>query len=404
MRLKRFSTFVLFFLVLFSFVSLAKQANAFYSIDKLTLSDKLSSTKEVFSSFLNVTAEKIGKISDIYLAGLNKSVKKISEVSRNGVEQTASIYDNFASFLNDPLGEQILYYTQVREDLLKQFVELNKLKKGSDSASSTKTQLSDGGTFSPGADVLNKPRMLEILSELGFYRRDEINAILSGLSSRIDQNVNNERKTTNLQVTNLNQMLSLSNKIDKLDTVNINNSTLTNVTVNGVSGILDRDIPDTITVNNISGRLVQGAGSFGTSTSYATLSVWGESATDGQAFSVMDNASSTLFTVLNNGNVGIGTTSPFATFSVNGDVYIAGDTTFSAFSATSSNATSTIGEGGFAVDGDKFTVQQNSGNVGVGTSSPYEKFSVAGAPLSTEESALHIFIPHRPPKNQSFRI
>ncbi|KKW09488.1 MAG: hypothetical protein UY44_C0001G0053 [Candidatus Kaiserbacteria bacterium GW2011_GWA2_49_19] len=52
------------------------------------------------------------------------------------------------------------------------------------------------------------------------------------------------------------------------------------------------------------------------------------------------------------------------------------------FVATSTTATSTFA-GGFAVQTDKFVVESNSGNVGIGTTSPQAKLAVAGASNST---------------------
>ncbi len=64
------------------------------------------------------------------------------------------------------------------------------------------------------------------------------------------------------------------------------------------------------------------------------------------------------------GNVGIGTTSPFAKLSVVGQIVT------SNISATSTTASSTFAAGGFTIGGSQFIVQQNSGRVGIGTTSP----------------------------------
>lgn len=69
--------------------------------------------------------------------------------------------------------------------------------------------------------------------------------------------------------------------------------------------------------------------------------------------------------------VGIGTTSPYAPLSV------AGEIVGKNFTATSTVATSSIASGGFSVHTNKFLVQQNTGNVGLGTSSPAFPFSSA---------------------------
>src|SRR5581483_7688746 len=101
-----------------------------------------------------------------------------------------------------------------------------------------------------------------------------------------------------------------------------------------------------------------------------------------------------------NGNVGIGTTSPFQTLSVNGNTYINGNLTttgsisfgtfaanmvigtdasgnlaptstpqVAALNATSTTATSTFA-GGLTVGTSKFIVDRSTGFVGIGTASP----------------------------------
>ncbi|MDP3014488.1 MAG: hypothetical protein Q8M92_09615, partial [Candidatus Subteraquimicrobiales bacterium] len=65
----------------------------------------------------------------------------------------------------------------------------------------------------------------------------------------------------------------------------------------------------------------------GTSSPYAKLSVWGGGTSGASAFSVVDSASTTLFAILDNGNVGIASSSPFTKLGVIGDAYIQGNLT-----------------------------------------------------------------------------
>src|SRR3989338_1194591 len=69
------------------------------------------------------------------------------------------------------------------------------------------------------------------------------------------------------------------------------------------------------------------------------------------------------------GNVGIGTTSPFAKLSVVGDVVA------DYFNATSTTATSTFA-GGFSVGTNKLVVDRSTGNVGIGTASPASSLTI----------------------------
>jgi hypothetical protein len=71
-------------------------------------------------------------------------------------------------------------------------------------------------------------------------------------------------------------------------------------------------------------------------------------------------ASSTAFKILDNGSIGVASTSPWALFSINPAIGL----TNPAFVVGSSTATNLI--------------VANSGNVGVGTTTPWRKFSVAG--------------------------
>lgn len=57
--------------------------------------------------------------------------------------------------------------------------------------------------------------------------------------------------------------------------------------------------------------------SVGTSTPFAKLTVWGEGTGTGRTFAVVNSASTTNFQIQDNGVIGVGTTSPFATFAIN---------------------------------------------------------------------------------------
>ena len=91
------------------------------------------------------------------------------------------------------------------------------------------------------------------------------------------------------------------------------------------------------------------------------------------------------------GNVGIGTTAPWDPLSVIGDISLTGGdlrlgtgsatttlTVSSTAFAITANATTTLGTTGLAIGTDDFVVQQTSGNVGIGTTSPWRKLSVTG--------------------------
>ncbi|MBI2175206.1 MAG: hypothetical protein HYU35_00530, partial [Parcubacteria group bacterium] len=104
------------------------------------------------------------------------------------------------------------------------------------------------------------------------------------------------------------------------------------------------------------------------------------------------SSGSTRFLITDQGRIGIGTTSPFTNFAVVGDTYIDGTLTATNLNATgtisfSGTGTSTFG-GPIAHESGDFIVSRGGsgnlllnpygGNVGVGTSSPAQFFSVAG--------------------------
>jgi len=86
--------------------------------------------------------------------------------------------------------------------------------------------------------------------------------------------------------------------------------------------------------------------------------------------------SSEKLRIINNGNVGIGTTSPNAKLAVNGNLRVEGN--------TSGTSASFGGSGDFAIDapgvsGGRFIVKHSTGNVGIGTTSPGYKLDIQGS-------------------------
>jgi hypothetical protein len=109
----------------------------------------------------------------------------------------------------------------------------------------------------------------------------------------------------------------------------------------------------------------------GTTSPYAKLTVWGSGTGTNQLVNFVNSASSSLFTLLENGNLGIATTSPYASLSVAGGSGVVANL----FTATSSTATTTLA-GGLSVAGSSgLTVLQN-GNVGIGTAGPAVKTQI----------------------------
>jgi|GEM_PF-1898775 len=114
--------------------------------------------------------------------------------------------------------------------------------------------------------------------------------------------------------------------------------------------------------------------------------IWGISSTGNSAdisggkFRIQDiTGSADRLVIDSSGNVGIGTTSPGTTLGVMGRAVIADFVNASTFQATSTTATSTFSTGGLTVGTSQFVVQQTSGNVGIGTTSPAQLLHLSSA-------------------------
>ena len=235
---------------------------------------------------------------------------------------------------------------------------------------------------------------------VGEVSREELNEKLSILNNKLSSEIykisaDGVRNAAN--ITNVYQTVSHTNKIDKLRTVEIFEPTISGGSITKMTGVgADRGEFTTLSGGNttVSGTLSV------TATSTLTNSL------------VVDT--NTLFVDATNNRVGVGTTSPGATFAVQGDALIAGNLsvtgliatstsisflglgtnmltalnasgnlvatsspTASHYFATSTTATSTFA-GGLTVQTNKFVVESSSGNVGLGTTTPGTTLAVQG--------------------------
>lgn len=78
------------------------------------------------------------------------------------------------------------------------------------------------------------------------------------------------------------------------------------------------------------------------------------------------------------------------TFTANVSLLTNGQSTAGYFTATSTTATSTISTGGFTIGTSQFVVQSGSGNVGLGTTSPYANLAIAGQLGQATSSSLFV--------------
>jgi len=94
------------------------------------------------------------------------------------------------------------------------------------------------------------------------------------------------------------------------------------------SGVADNGTTVTLTTNS-------DLFSVGTGTPSAKLTIWSDGASTNKSFEVANNASGTLFTILDSGNIGVGSTTPGTKFAVQGAAVITGTSTVQAIIATS---------------------------------------------------------------------
>jgi hypothetical protein len=102
-------------------------------------------------------------------------------------------------------------------------------------------------------------------------------------------------------------------------------------------------------------------------------------------FAIQDRNASNIvrLAIDSSGNVGIGTSTPYAPLSVAGH----GGVVANIFTATSTNATSTFA-GGFSIETSGFVYDRSTNNVGIGTASPGGKLDVAGDIRLTTNSSF----------------
>lgn len=191
-----------------------------------------------------------------------------------------------------------------------------------------------------------------------FVTQEDLTAKLNALSTTLGRSLYGNSypaPSTNYGGGGVQNMISLTNKIDQLS-----GTSLTNITVSGVNGLVNADIPDDITATNylpIAGGTLTGGL---TLTNATTTNFFATTASSTNLFSSNLTIGGTFLTT-SGGNVGIGTTSPWAKLSVTN---------------TSSNP-SIVVEDSASPDSTPFIVDL-SGNVGIGTSTPGSKLHVIG--------------------------
>ncbi|MBU1557999.1 hypothetical protein KKC45_03495, partial [Patescibacteria group bacterium] len=230
-----------------------------------------------------------------------------------------------------------------------------------------------------------------------------VERVVSGVTLADLQALNNELRAeiyrvadnSTVQTSNNYRAIALTNKIDNLSSVTINNSTITGGTITGATfsgSTLNLSSSLSGSSGSFSGNLSSGGNitASGNITAGGNLLTSGQLTVSGTATSTMagDFAfnSSTLYIDSINGRVGIGTTSPEDTLAINGVAYFAPISAPSNTADRLYNVSNDLYWAGNLIGGAtsaNWTLSGSdayrlTGNVGIGTTSPTHKLSVEG--------------------------
>ena len=252
-----------------------------------------------------------------------KEIENLKQQYEEAIKEANELKQKFALFQNE-MGKIKAGGVIVKEPVIEQRIvekTVEKIISGLSAEASAKAGLSQTDMDSGIASVKSE---------------------LANLNTNLTNKINNLSSDTSRQTSAVYNAVSLTNKIDSLS-----GTRLSNITVSGVTGLADSDIPDGITASSylpLAGGTISGS-----------LILSGQT--------TLTNATATSFTATNawfTDKVGIGTTSPYAKLSVVGPVVA------EYFHATSTAATSTFS--GQLVSGFAPTLAHSFGSWSVGVS------------------------------------
>jgi len=283
---KRAVIFVIAFVVSSSFLGVFDVAEA--SFNKLKDTQNLSGTKEVITGIGADIMKSLGEAG----ARLKDSLKYFSQKTSAKIN-----FDKNLAQTSEPVGNfftrSVNYITDIINNFFASPSTTPNLLPAPTQNETTETNVpavvSPGTQQTPQATTKVIERIITttpapvtqpLVSSLGFYTKEEMDAVLRNYDQTTKNDlisrINNLSASTNSQYAATNMAVALTNKIDSLSNV-----TLTNVTVKGASGLEDSDIPDGITASNyllLAGGNITGNLGIGTTSPYAPLSVNGEAA------------------------------------------------------------------------------------------------------------------------------
>src|SRR3989344_4984379 len=357
-----------------TFVGYVSQTNAAGNAIASGIKDGFKNSANLYAGSLSKTKELVKKTPDLKLAvNTDSGVAAIADVWNSTTNYISNLWNNLTeprSDLKAPQG-QTLVPTSALKPPKPLTPPVAPKPVATPKQPTTSNPITKTPTPSPQQLVVERTveRVLSGLTSADLESRieqlrNELVAKIGSVSTQSQSNYSNNF-----------QAIALTNKIDQLT-----NTILTTPAITG----------GTITNASITGGTISGTTISGTTLTVSSATFSGNLTVSGTATSTFAGDSNfdagTLYIDSLNNRVGVGTSSPTDTFSVNGPIFLANSspsaTTNRLYSDTSSNLTwngSVIGgasTGNWTLSGGN--VYRATGNVGIGTTSPYAALSVEG--------------------------
>src|SRR3989344_3393191 len=363
-----------------TFVGYVSQTNAAGNAIASGIKDGFKNSANLYAGSLSKTKELVKKTPDLKLAvNTDSGVAAIADVWNSTTNYISNLWNNLTeprSDLKAPQGQTLVPTSAPKPPkpltppVAPKPVATPKQPTTNNLPPTTSNPITKTPTPSPQQLVVERTveRVLSGLTsadlELKIQQlRNELVSRIGAVAGQTQSNYNNNFAA-----------IALTNKIDQLQ-----NTVITTPAITG----------GTITNASISGGTISGTTISGTTLTVSSGTFSGNLTVSGTATSTFAGDSNfdagTLYIDSLNNRVGVGTSSPTDTFSVNGPIFLANSSpsiTANRLYSSSNNlywAGSLIGgatPGTWDTDGTH--VWRPTGNVGIGTTSPYAKLSVVG--------------------------